>query len=495
MFRNRPRVLRDLYSNKSSDLEIKSRVNLSSRKIIKIPFILLSKIAVTAVVFSYLVFGSALAPVGQNQHSFAAENEDERQQLEKQLEDLEAQIANYQETVDQYKSKGKGLQDEISRLNAKINKLNLQVKAITLSLQKLNGEIVVNKNKISQTEEKIDQSKDTLTRYLQSIYEKENVSLAEILLRKPSLADFFADISDLIDVQESVRGALEKVLQLREDLLNEKEALAVRKNDAEQLKTYQDSQRASLNNVKSEKANLLQITKGNEEKYKTLLKETQKTAAQIRSQIFKLLGGGELPFGEAVKIAKVAESATGVRAAFTLAILTQESSVDGVIGVNLGKCYYNDPRRNPSGTVMSNQQKSVFLALMSELKLDPAKTPISCPIISDGSYGGAMGPAQFMPATWQIYKERVVGITGNEPPSPFNNADAFTATALYLKDGLTGCQSIYSTIFSQENCAAAKYYAGGSWRSYMRVGRYGYRVAERAADFERDIEILDASSQ
>jgi hypothetical protein len=98
-----------------------------------------------------------------------------------------------------------------------------------------------------------------------------------------------------------------------------------------------------------------------------------------------------------------------------------------------------------------------------------------------------------MPATWQIYKERVAGITGNEPPSPFNNADAFTATALYLKDGLTGCQTIYKTIFSQENCAAAKYYAGGKWRSYMSVGRYGYRVAERAADFEEDIEILEAN--
>ena len=61
----------------------------------------------------------------------------------------------------------------------------------------------------------------------------------------------------------------------------------------------------------------------------------------------------------------------------------------------------------------------------------------------------------------------------------------------YLKDGLGGCQSAYKTIFSQESCAAAKYYAGGNWRSYMSVGRYGYRVAERAADFEKDIEILD----
>jgi len=102
-----------------------------------------------------------------------------------------------------------------------------------------------------------------------------------------------------------------------------------------------------------------------------------------------------------------------------------------------------------------------------------------------------MGPAQFMPTTWRLYDDKISDITGNDPASPFNNADAFTGTALYLKEGLTGCKTIYKTVFSQENCAAAKYYAGGKWRSYMSVGRYGYRVAERAADFADEIEILN----
>src|SRR3989338_6438446 len=142
---------------------------------------------------------------------------------------------------------------------------------------------------------------------------------------------------------------------------------------------------------------------------------------------------------------------------------------------------------------MSNSQKPSFLSLMSALGLDPNKTPISCPIASDGTYGGAMGPAQFMPNTWNIYKNRISSITGGNPASPFNNLDAFTGTALYLSDGLVGCKAIYKTIFSQENCAAAKYYAGGNWKIYTRVGYYGYKVAERAADFEDDIEILDAN--
>ena len=104
----------------------------------------------------------------------------------------------------------------------------------------------------------------------------------------------------------------------------------------------------------------MKITKGKESEYQKVLVETKKTAAEIRNRIFRMLGGGELNFGEAVKIAQVAENATGVRAAFILAVLTQESAIKGMIGANLGRCYYSTPRNNGSGTVMSNSQKAGF---------------------------------------------------------------------------------------------------------------------------------------
>lgn len=470
------------------------RVNLSDPRIVRLPLITISKIAVVGVVMSYLIFGTALAPIDRGQQSLAAQNDAERQELEKQLQDLEEQIVKDQEALDAYKTQGKGLQSEINALNAKVSKLNLQIKAINLSLKKLDNEISDNQDKIMTTQEKMDLNKETLTRTMQSIYSSENMSMLEVLLRKPKLSDFFGDIADLGNLQESLRATLEKVINLRDELLDEKEALTLKKNDAQQLKAYQDSQNKLLSSAKVEKSGLLKATKANEAKALASIAEKQKTAAEIRNRIFRFLGGGELAFGDAVKIAQVAEKATGVRAALILAVLTQESSVSGVIGANLGKCYYNTPRNNGSGTVMSDKQKPAFLALISSLGsgYDPDTTPVSCPITSDGAYGGAMGPAQFMPNTWDLYKSRISAITGGNPASPFNNLDAFTGTSIYLRDGLTGCQSAYKTLFSQENCSAAKYYAGGNWRSYMSVGRYGYRVAERAENFQKDIDILES---
>src|SRR3989344_5703101 len=274
------------------------------------------------------------SPAVKNQFSLAAQNVEERQALEKQLAELEAQMDEYESTIDRYRSEGKNLQGEIGRLNAQINKLNLQIKAINLSLQRLNEEIDVNKKESVTTEDKIDQNREVLSRSLQQIYENGNISVAEILLRKPRLSDFFSDVSDLLAVQESMRATLEKVVDLHEELLDEQEALAIKRADTSRLKAFQDAQKSAIDNTKQEKSNLLSLTKGNEAKFQSLLKETAKTAAQIRNRLFELIGGGSLTFDSAYQFAKFSEQSTGIRAALVLAVLDRESS----FGENFGPC-------------------------------------------------------------------------------------------------------------------------------------------------------------
>ncbi|MEK7498832.1 MAG: hypothetical protein AAB611_03175 [Patescibacteria group bacterium] len=415
----------------------------------------------------------------------------ERSVLEAELVDLEKQITEHETTIERYKKQGKNLQSEISQLNAQIAKANLQIKAVNASISSLDREIKKTEGEIGQTEDKIGFEKQALAEILQGIYEGGRQSFFEIVLENPQLSDFFGDLNNMVLVQDNLRAALERYTELRDQYVDQKQSLALERKDATALRAYQATKKVTIVKTQETKNQLLKVTKGKESEYQKVLKETKAKAAEIRSRIFRLLGGGELPFGDAVKIAKVAEKATGVRAAFILSILTQESSINGVIGKNVGRCVYNDQRNNPSGTVMSNKEKPVFLALIASLKLNPDNTPVSCPITSDGLYGGAMGPAQFMPSTWKMYTDRIAKITGGNPPSPFNNIDAFTGTALYLKDGLTGCTASFNTLFSQENCAAAKYYAGGNWKAYTRVGLYGYRVADRAVALQKDIDILD----
>ena len=474
--RPKPRILRDLYSYKNKNhfsQKIEQIVNLEKKRIIRIPLPLISKIAVSFVVFSYLIFGSVLAPVSQNQLTLAAQNDAERQQLEKQLQELEAQITDYQSTIDKYKTQGKSLQGEISRLNTQINKINLQIKAVNLSIKKLDQDIIVNKGQIVTTEQKLDKNKSVLIHALQGIYADENLNLIEVLITRPQLSDFFNGLIDLMAVQESLRSTLEEVKDLHENLLDQKEALAIKKSDTEQLRAYQKNQQESLQGTKSQKTTVLESTKGSEQKYQALLKETQKTAAQIRSRIFEFLGGGELTFEEAYKFAKFASQATGVRAAMILAVLDRESA----LGQNVGRCTYQKAM-HPTRDI------PVFLDLVSQLNIEPDSIMVSC-ANRDGMYGGAMGPAQFIPSTWKLYSNKIADLTGSNPPSPWRNADAFSGTALYLKDA-----GAANATLSQERIAAARYYAGGRWKTYLWT--YGDRVVTQAEKFQKDIDILNS---
>ncbi len=395
----------------------------------------------------------------------------DRAALEAQLGELEKEIIAHEATIAQYKKQGKTLQGEIGRLNTQIGKLNLQIKAVTLNLQKLDQEIATTQGKIGETQSEIGTNKKNLISILQTVYERDGQGLMEVFLEHNALSDFFSDLNSLLSVQDTLAGTLEHIIGLREQLVLRNTELAEKRSDVAALKVFHDAQKTTVQKTQSEKNTLLKITKGKESEYQKILTETKKTAAEIRKQIFKLFGGGELNFEDAYKFAKFAEEVTGVRAALILAVLDRESA----LGQNVGRCSYRTamhPRRDIP----------IFLTLTAELGLDPSSMMVSC-ANADGAYGGAMGPAQFIPSTWNLYKSRVAEITGNNPPSPWRNADAFIATALYLKDAGAA---------TNERTAAARYYCGSNWNRYVCTSVYGKKVVTQAAKFQDDIDILNS---
>lgn len=445
----------------------------------------------------FLFFALSAVPVAAEEQGGgesaprAASAAEERRALENQLAELERQIEAHEAQIAKYRAEGKTLSNEISVLNAKIAKANAQIKALNLELAKLTQEINETQRQINRTENDIAAHKAAIAKYLRDLYETDRTGLMEIVLANRQFSDFFGYIENVTLAQENLRVALAEITRLREELVEHKDRLATKKEDTENLRAIQENQKKSVEATQSQKNQLLKVTRGRESEYQKLLKETQATAAQIRTRIFQLLGGGELTFEAAYDFARIAESATGVRASLILSILHRES----LLGKNVGRCSY-------ATAMHPTRDRPYFLDLLSRLGIDPNSefAKVSCPN-QHGRYGGAMGPAQFIPSTWKLYEEKITTITGNQPPSPWNNADAFAATAVYLKDLLnsSSCRSYaeanknqvsYQTLL--ERCAAAKYYAGSNWYTYRFW--YGDPVVTQANEFEKDIAVLKASA-
>ena len=235
-----------------------------------------------------------------------------------------------------------------------------------------------------------------------------------------------------------------------------------------------------------DKQQLLSISKNKEKEYQKLLDDKARRRSEILAVLFNLRDASAIPFGKALEYAKVAEEKVGIRPAFLLAILTQESN----LGTDQGSCYVTNMDTgqgvsSKSGKVFANVMKPTrdvkpFFDITTSVGRDPYKTLVSCPIGGSG-YGGAMGPAQFIPSTWVLLKNRIADLLGIKTPDPWYAKDAFIASAIYLTDlGAKG------ESYTSERNAACRYYSGRKCDTKKPNNSfYGDSVMKKAANIQK----------
>lgn len=387
------------------------------------------------------------------------------------------------------------LEKGIAELNYNIAKIQLEIKAKNAKIKQLGDNIVVKSKYIGQLSERIKSIEESISKMLRDSYAMDNTTIIDILLSSDDLSKFFVDTDNYSTINKKLQNLIQELSGVKKTSETEKKDLETKKTQESKLKYEQEQAKKTTEGYKTEKQAILSLTKNKEAEYKKLIAQKEALKNQIRNKLYRTAGGMEISFGDALKLIQPYESTIGVSSALVLAVLFQESAVDNTIGKNIGKCTYNQPSSCVAGkTVMSDTQKPSFLNIMGNLGLNPDTTQISCAICRDGNYGGAMGPAQFMPLTWEGISNRVSNIIGINYPSPFENKAAFTASAVLLKDNQTRCKTAFTQRDDIWSCAASKYYGGLSLSgsrllSYMRYG-YGASVLKRALQFEKDINTL-----
>ncbi|HEY4486534.1 MAG TPA: hypothetical protein VJB70_02275, partial [Candidatus Paceibacterota bacterium] len=103
-------------------------------------------------------------------------------------------------------------------------------------------------------------------------------------------------------------------------------------------------------------------------------------------------------------------------------------------------------------------------------------------------WGGAMGPAQFIPSTWVLYEDKIAKLTGHNPPNPWDPYDAFMASALLLKENGAAKGG-----YAAERLAALRYLAGWKNATKPAYAFYGDDVMTLAEKYQNLITILAAN--
>lgn len=372
---------------------------------------------------------------------FAMTKEEEKAMLEKELKELEEKIAQYDKDITKTEAQKKTLKNQINALKSKIGQLDAQIKKSNLTIQTLGIQIKDTEESIQKTLLRIDESHQKLAEILRVMYEEDQKSLLEILITEQKLSDFFDNLMVLEVIHRKNKDLLEDIKSLKSDLENQKQNLDEEKDELGRVVKVQTLQKQQSEETKKEQEQILKMTESQYQKYLKEKQEAQKKAAEIRKRIFELVGipDVEAPtFEEAYVLAKWAGGVTGVRAALILGLLEVESA----IGKNVGQCNCagKSSCKYPNLTykdVMKSNQWAAFESIVAELGSNLNNTPVSCSVNGGNvQWGGAMGPAQFMPNTWLKigYKSRVESIIGVVPADPWRVKDAFLAAALYLAD-------------------------------------------------------------
>jgi len=399
---------------------------------------------------------------------------DQRAALQAQLAQVQAQIQQNQASLASEQQAQTSLENEVAILNSQITEAQLEIKQRDLTIQSIKDGISQDNLGISALDSSVAASQVSLAQIIRDTQQLDDTTFIELALGG-SLTDLFQDSDDFSAIKKGMSDLFAQIASQRSDLTSREAVLQNHNQEQSDLLGLQVAQQQSLKNTQKVKQNLIAQTKGHESAYKQVIANQQKSVAQIQAALFSLAGTGKsVSFGDIYSYAKEASIATGVEPAFILAILTEESN----LGQNVGNCTY-ESAMSPKRDIPD------YLQITEQLGISPDSEKVSC-AQSYGAYGGAMGPAQFIPSTWALYQNRIAQASGQTPPNPWDPRTATFATALYMSD--LGA----SNDATSERTAALKYLAGSHWRN-AAYAFYGEAVMGYTQQYQSQINQITGS--
>lgn len=297
----------------------------------------------------------------------AARVDDLRQKISDnngQIAEIQREIEELQKQLNRTGSDAKTLKNQISQFEATIKKLKTDVKLTEKKIISANFVLEELNIAIGAKENEINESRAALAEIIRSMNESESQSLVEVLLAHNSFSEFFGDLEEMKNLQNSVGSNLEQLKALKEDFENQEQKKEKEKRGLENLQSQLSDQKTLVETQKIQKNTLLKETQSKESLYKKQLSEQlakqEALEAEIRvleEQIHIEIDPNSLPQTGTGVLAWPVESRVITQYFGNTPFATQNSQVYG------GKGHDGIDLRASIGTSIKSSQAGVITAV------------------------------------------------------------------------------------------------------------------------------------
>ena len=200
------------------------------------------------------------------------------------------------------------LSREIERNKKQAEEKRKETLKISGEIKKIDGDIATTEKRISQTEEAITTTQTDIEKITSDIAAQENDLARETSNQKEAimvlyetteqnyiLLLFTNNINEAIDkasyleaLEVRIESTIEEITQLKNELIGQKEALIMKKQELEGLKKQQEAYRKGLDYQKSKKQELLVDAKEAQADYEKRIEEARKAYQDVNSELYRL---------------------------------------------------------------------------------------------------------------------------------------------------------------------------------------------------------------
>ena len=422
------------------------------------------EVVCSGIIMGLLVVAMLLSPVATFADECFTNLGNTREALERALVECQTQIEKNEKILRQQTTQRKGTESDILLINNEINRGLVRIRQINNTISALGEEIGDKEVAVEDLTKQFTENQRFLRALLQRINESEQEGFVRFLFSNLTLSSFFTRINEYQSLRKTVENSIRRVEALRERVAASIDDLEEKKNERGLAKQQQQATVNQVQYQRKEKQRLLDLQVAQEQQTVEKLGEFERTVAEIENRLFELRGSADISFGQAVQYAKEAEQVTGVRPAFLLGLIKNESD----LGKNVGTgSYLTD--------MHPTRDAPIFPYIAKLVNQHPSDLKVSA---NPGfGWGGAMGPAQFIPSTWVQFGGLINVKTGTA--SPRGN---LIQTKRLLQVGSTGSDVRRLQQFLNQNGFTIATSGAGSPGN--ESSHYGNKVAAAVSRFQ-----------